>query len=84
MLSISQPSSTELLFLVALAKLALKNIPVRGQGKKKSNDEVKALTEAAAIFRDMAKNGPLNLPLDQPDPTGCGGTTGIFFLRQMK
>ena len=22
-----------------------------------------------------AKDGPLNLPIDQPDPTGCGGNT---------
>ena len=31
-----------------------------------------------ALFCNKAKTGPLNLPLDQPDPTGSGGNTGTY------
>ena len=39
------------------------NIPTRGQGKKKTEDEEFALWTSEYIFKDLAKNGELNLPL---------------------
>ena len=39
------------------------NIPTRGQGKKKTDDEEFALWLSEYIFKDLAKNGELNLPL---------------------
>ena len=53
-------------------------VPVRGQGRKKSDNEKAAITEASNNFRNLAKNGQLNLPLDRPDPTGNGGNSGIY------
>ena len=41
-------------------------VPIRGQGKKKPQGDRDALKFASDIFRDQAKNGDLNLPLDQP------------------
>ena len=55
-------------------------IPVIGQGKKKPKDDKDALEMSKDYFRDLAKNGRLNLPLDQPDPTGNGGNTGKSYL----
>ena len=39
------------------------NIPTRGQGKKKTLDEEIALWTSEYIFKELAKNGDLNLPL---------------------
>ena len=39
------------------------NIPTRGQGKKKTLDEEIALWTSEYIFKELAKNGELNLPL---------------------
>ena len=39
------------------------NIPTRGQGKKKTLEEEWALAISELIFKDLAKNGELNLPL---------------------
>ena len=52
------------------------NVPFRGQGKKKNNQQKDAIKNAKNTFRLQARNGPLSLPLDSPDPTGCGGNTG--------
>ena len=41
-------------------------VPVRGQGKKKPQGDKDAIELAEYLFRDAAKNGELNLPLDQP------------------
>ena len=56
---------------------ASNTIPVRGQGRKKSDDEKKALNDSKIAFRDDAKHD-LNLPLNRPDPTGNGGSTGAI------
>ena len=38
-------------------------IPTRGQGKKKTLEEEFALWLSEYIFKDLAQNGELNLPL---------------------
>ena len=42
---------------------ATNTVPVRGQGRKKSDDEKRALNEAKIAFRDDARDN-LNLPLN--------------------
>ena len=41
-------------------------IPARGQGKRKSQDEKDAIALSKNYFLNLAKTGKLNLPLDQP------------------
>ena len=53
-------------------------IPRRGQGIKKTDDENDALAEAKLWFQLQAKYEELNMALDAPDPTGNGGNCGKF------
>ena len=55
------------------AKHAFPNGIFRGRGQ--SAEQKKAIQNAKERVKDLAKNGPLNLPIDQPDPSGCGGST---------
>ena len=57
------------------------NEPFMGQGRAKNPEQSNAYDLAKAEFRNMAKNGPLNLAIDLPDSSGKGGNTntGIRF-----
>ena len=52
------------------------NTPIRGQGKRRSPDQIKAVEDSKYDFKRSAKEH-LNLPLDMPDASGAGGNTGI-------
>ena len=60
--------------------------PIRGAGKRKSDEQKLAVDIAENEFKFQAKNGRLNLILNSPDPCGSGGNsdTGIFcfFLKE--
>ena len=61
-------------------------IPRRGQGIKKTDDENDALDEAKLWFQLQAKYCELNIALDAPDPTGNGGNCGklkVFFQKKI-
>ena len=42
------------------------HIPVRGQGRKKTQEDKDVLEDSEWWFKMVAKYGPLNLPLDMP------------------
>ena len=54
-------------------------IPIRGAGKRKSDEQGAAVKQEKYNFRESAKQ-KLNLPLDMPDPSGAGGNTGTFLI----
>ena len=54
------------------------NIPIRGQGKRKSTEQTQAVDNSEYEFKREAKR-QCNLPLDMPDASGAGGNTGIYF-----
>ena len=47
--------------------------PIRGAGKRKSDEQKLAVDIAESEFKFQAKNGRLNLILNTPDPCGAGG-----------
>ena len=56
-------------------KLPKKRIPPRGAGKRRTEDENKAIKESTKEFKNEIWHGPASIPADQPDPTGAGGNT---------
>ena len=59
------------------SRLLLPNhtIPPRGAGKVKTKEQNDAITASTREFKNNIWHGPARIPLDQPDPTGCGGNT---------
>ena len=54
------------------------NVPIRGPGLHRTDEQKLAVDLSKYDFRASAKR-KLNLPLDMPDATGAGGNTGTYF-----
>ena len=52
-----------------------KGIPVMERGKRKGKKAALRVQRERLEFIEKAKNGPLQLTLDSPDPSGYGGST---------
>ena len=49
------------------------NIPIMAQGKQKGENAALAVKNERISFRKKAREGPLKMVIDSPDPSGHGG-----------